>query len=452
MQSILPFPSLFSRWPVLGLIALWSAMAVQATAAEDAKAALRVLRDECLGCHKPGKAKGGLLLTNREKMLAGGDSGAAVVPGKAEESPIYQLALEKGDPHMPPKKQLSTAQVAALKAWIDAGAVWDAAVFDELPSVKPVAMSPLPSSYQPVLALAVSPDGRRLAVAAGARVNIHDLSKPGRPMLGALSGHESPVQSVVWSADGGTLVTGGFRSIRVWDATSLQTKSEVKEKLVGNITSLAMQKDGAVLFAADGEAGGAGFIHKVDLATGKISLTWKAHEDNIYGLRLSPDGTALASAAADKLARLWNTADGRPVAAYEGHTNHVLGLAFNKDGSQLATAGADREIKVWNVKSREQDVKLGDKKTVITALDWTPDGRAVVAVTEKGGGAIYTDLVKHTGVERSETSKQTRLSPVAAMLYCVAATPDAKTIFAGGDDGKVWTWDGSGKSLGNLTP
>jgi hypothetical protein len=53
--------------------------------------ALRVLRDECIGCHKPGKAKGGLLLTTREKMLLGGDEGAVVEPGKPDQSPLVTL-------------------------------------------------------------------------------------------------------------------------------------------------------------------------------------------------------------------------------------------------------------------------------------------------------------------------------------------------------------------------
>ena len=39
-------------------------VACQFTHADETKAAMRVLRDECISCHKPGKAKGGLLLQN----------------------------------------------------------------------------------------------------------------------------------------------------------------------------------------------------------------------------------------------------------------------------------------------------------------------------------------------------------------------------------------------------
>jgi WD40 repeat protein len=418
----------------------------------DTLKAMRVLRDECLGCHKPGKAKGGLLLTTREKMILGGDSGASVIPGKPAESFLYEVVLEEGDPHMPPKKQLSKDQVTALNNWITKGAVWDASVFDELPTPQPVALAPLPVTYQPVLALAISPDEKTLAIAAGSRVHLHDLTQPDRPRLGSLSGHEEAIQSLAWTPDGKTLITGGFRQLKLWDIATFKTTSQIADGFVGNLTALALTTDGKTLFAADGLTGGAGFIHRIDLAGKKLLSTWKAHDDTLYSLRLSPDGTSLASAAADKLARLWKVADSKLISTYEGHTSHVLSVAFNKDATQLATAGADREIKVWDVKSREQDVTLGDKKTAFTAIAWTPDGKALVAVTEKGNGSIYTDLKKHDGAQRSETAKQTKLAGIANMLYSVAVTSDAKTVFAGGDAGKVWIWDAAGKQTSAIEP
>ncbi len=437
---------------LLASVSAQAAAEAQVSADPVKVAAMRVLRDECLGCHKPGKAKGGLLLTTREKMILGGDTGTAIVPGKAAESLLHQLVTEDGDPHMPPKKQLTPVQISALQTWIDAGAAWEAAVFDELPVANPVALSPMPAGYQPVLALALSPDEKTLAVAAGSRVHLQDLSKPGRPRIGSFSGHAEAVQSLVWTQDGKTLVTAGFRQIKLWDVPTLACTGQITDGFVGNLTTLALTADQKTLFVADGESGGAGFIHRIDLADKKVVATWKAHDDTVYSLRLAPDGKALASAGADKLAKLWNVADGKLIAIYEGHTSHVLSVAFNKDGTQLATAGADREIKVWDVKSREQDVTLGDKKTAFTALAWTPDGKALVAVTEKGGGSIFSDLKKHDGAQRSDTAKQTKLGLLSTMLYSVAITGDAKTVFAGGDDGKVWLWDREGKPTGFIEP
>ena len=55
----------------------------------DTAAGLRVLKQDCFSCHNPEKQKGGLVLTSREMMLKGGDSGVAVVPGKASREFAY---------------------------------------------------------------------------------------------------------------------------------------------------------------------------------------------------------------------------------------------------------------------------------------------------------------------------------------------------------------------------
>ncbi len=430
----------------LGLGCGMSAFAV------DPKPALRVLRDECVGCHKPGKAKGGLLLTTHEKMMKGGDNGASVVPGKAADSLLYQLVLKDGDPHMPPKKQLPAQAVTALKTWIDGGAVWDASVFDEPPLSRPVALQAMPAAYQPVLALALSPDEKRMAVARSNEVLLIDLTKTERPVVGRLLGHVEPIQSLGWIADGTRMVTGGYQRVIVWDVAAMKPVLEVKEGLLGAITALAVDSSHQAVFIADGETGGAGFIRKLDLATGKTLTTWKAHDDNVLSLKLSAKADRLLSGGADKLAKLWDSGTGKLVSFYEGHTNHVLAVAFNKDATQIATAGADREVKVWDVASREQDVSLGDKKVAFTGAHWTADGKSLVVVTDKGGGSVYTELKKHDGAQRSDTAKERKLSGVSETLSSVVITGDSKWVFAGGFNGKVYVWDAaSGQSKGELT-
>lgn len=416
--------------------------------AADSKAALRLLRDECLGCHKPGKAKGGLLLTTHEKMMQGGDSGLAIVPGKAEQSLLYQLLLPDADPQMPPKKALSSEALAVIRAWIDAGAVWDSTVFDEAPKPRLVKLSGLPETYRPVLSLALSPDNQSLAVARGATVFVFDLSRPERPVKSKLEGHVEAIQSLAWTSDGRYLVSGGFQKLILWDV-QLQAPAKILEgTLMGNITAVAATQ--AHLFAADGEAGGAGFIRKFDLQSGKLMATWKAHEDNVLALRLSSRGDRLLSGGADKLARLWDAESHALMASYEGHTNHVLAVAFNKEATQIATAGADREVKVWDVSSREQDVTLGDKKMVFTGAAWTPDGKSLVIVTDKGSGSVHSELKKHDGAQRSETGKTLKLTSVNESLTSVVITDDSKWIYAGSFEGNVHIWDEGGKPAGVL--
>jgi hypothetical protein len=93
------------------------------------KSVAPLLAAKCVACHSGSEAKAGLDLTQREKLLVGGESGTAVVPGKPDQSPIWQRVSAD---EMPPKHPLSAAEKLIIKSWIEAGAVWSGGPLDPL--------------------------------------------------------------------------------------------------------------------------------------------------------------------------------------------------------------------------------------------------------------------------------------------------------------------------------
>jgi hypothetical protein len=92
-----------------------------------------ILADRCFKCHSHGaeKIKGGLVLDSRAGALAGGETGAAVVPGEPGRSLLLEaVAHTNKDLQMPPRKgggeKLSAAQVALLTEWVKMGAPYAA--------------------------------------------------------------------------------------------------------------------------------------------------------------------------------------------------------------------------------------------------------------------------------------------------------------------------------------
>ena len=83
-----------------------------------------LLVERCHKCHAGEKARGGLRLDSRERMLKGGETGPAVVAGKPFESLLLQAVEQTGGLKMPPDGRLKDAEVAALRDWIAAGAPW----------------------------------------------------------------------------------------------------------------------------------------------------------------------------------------------------------------------------------------------------------------------------------------------------------------------------------------
>src|SRR5262245_29601276 len=96
------------------------------SAAEDffEKKVRPLLTENCLGCHGPQKQRGGLRLDSRAGVMTGGDSGPAIVPGKPDESLLIKAVHYTGEPKMPPKTKLKSAQIAALTEWVRQGAPW----------------------------------------------------------------------------------------------------------------------------------------------------------------------------------------------------------------------------------------------------------------------------------------------------------------------------------------
>ncbi len=88
-----------------------------------------VLVERCYKCHssESAKPKGGLRLDRRNGVLEGGDSGPALVPGKADESLLMQAVAWTGSvSEMPPDSKLPDRVIADFREWIMRGAAFPA--------------------------------------------------------------------------------------------------------------------------------------------------------------------------------------------------------------------------------------------------------------------------------------------------------------------------------------
>ncbi len=114
----------------LGLVALWPAIAQGQIARPDLPTTAQieffelhvrpVLADRCYKCHGPKQQQNGLRLDSRTAMLAGGDSGPAIVPGHPNESLLIE-AVRHESFEMPPDEPLPADAIDYLVQWIDDG-------------------------------------------------------------------------------------------------------------------------------------------------------------------------------------------------------------------------------------------------------------------------------------------------------------------------------------------
>lgn len=83
-----------------------------------------VLAKNCFACHTS-TALGNLTIVSAESLRKGGNSGPAVIPGKPDESLLFQAVTHThARLKMPPQGQLSAEEIDVLRRWIADGAEW----------------------------------------------------------------------------------------------------------------------------------------------------------------------------------------------------------------------------------------------------------------------------------------------------------------------------------------
>jgi mono/diheme cytochrome c family protein len=82
-----------------------------------------IFAENCYDCHTSAEM-GGLRVDSRERILQGGKSGPAVMPGDPDKSLLIQAVRQSGDLKMPKGGKLKPAEIQALADWVKMGAPW----------------------------------------------------------------------------------------------------------------------------------------------------------------------------------------------------------------------------------------------------------------------------------------------------------------------------------------
>jgi hypothetical protein len=91
-----------------------------------ARDVLPIFRAKCWRCHGPEKQESGYRLDFKDRALRGGDLGETpIAPGQSDRSPLIEYVEARGELVMPPEgESLSATEIAMLRKWVDAGAIW----------------------------------------------------------------------------------------------------------------------------------------------------------------------------------------------------------------------------------------------------------------------------------------------------------------------------------------
>lgn len=411
-----------------------------------------ILAAKCTFCHSGNVKESKLDLASYDTLMKGGKRGAAVVPGKSAESLIVKLAGKTDRPSMPPKSEepLTPEELALLKLWIDQGAK---APSGARTKTKLVLAAP-PAQVTPVRALCLSPDNSAIVASRGNQIHVYDagsgtyirslvdsnLATPDKKAFKAA--HLSLVESLAYSPDGKYIASGSYQEVVFWDAQT----GALKQRVTGfseRVVALAFSPNSKLLATGGGAPTEDGEIKIIEVPAGKVVADIKnGHSDTVFGVCFSPDGTKLATGAADKFVKVFEVPSGKFLKSFEGHTHHVLDVGWKSDGKLLASA--DNTIKVWDYEKGEQARTIPGHGKQVTRLVFR--GNTAEFITASGDQTVRMWNVDNGGNTRNFGGSND-------FLYAVGISGDGAIVAAGGEEGIVRLYNGAnGQLVKSLLP
>ena len=281
-----------------------------------------------------------------------------------------------------------------------------------------------------ILAVAVSPEGRRLITGGKEGEVIVWDSANGQPLFPLpLTGHTDWVPSVAFSPDGRKMVSGCFdRTARVWDAVTGLEVSVLKGH-TGRITSVAFAPDSRQIATASYD----GTVKIWDAASGRELDTLRGHTDEVWCVALSPKGDRIASGGLDGTPRIRNARSGEGVneVVLKGHAGMTASVDFSPDGRRVVTSGEDRTARVWDAATGRQELVLEGHTSPVSSARFFPDQRRILT---RGGDNRIKVWDAATGRELLSLDPRPNSSGALALF------PDGRKIVgsAMGNTLEVW--------------
>lgn len=342
-----------------------------------------------------------------DQVISAGDDKAIKIWNAADGKEIKAIANESAITHLSANGDATKIAAAGADKNVKIWTVADG---------KTSATVALPALAQ---SLALSPNGLRVAVALADGpanvIRVHDLALGKDVQL--FADHAAPVKSLQFLADGRTLLSASVdKTARFHD--------------VGVVSALAAHPAGPTFaqYHANGtqlvSAGADKTVKLWDLAKANVLKSFGPVAGPIKAVAFSKDFTKIG-VAAGKTVKVWNIADAKEAATLN-HPTDVLSLSFSPDGTRIATGAADKETRIWDAAAGHV-LQFFAQDDAVDAVIYAPAINLVISAAGKTTRLDTTSILRAIKADTGPT-------------HALAMAPTNTHVLTGGADkiAKLW--------------
>lgn len=248
--------------------------------------------------------------------------------------------------------------------------------------------------------------------------------------------HTGRSAALAVSKDAKWLVTGSDRkAVCLWD---LADQSIVRE-LTGHQhepSAVAISPDGKLVLSGDLRGRMILWSRETGALLGKLD----GHSRRVQDIAFSPDGRRAYSASADNTVAVWDLgsmAEIRP--AVMKHADGVLAMSLSTDGRLLATSAADRVLRLWSTADSRLLGEYRPPQGAINSLEISRDGKLLAIANSETRRAELLELPSLKPLSVEMGGAVVDLKARGGLLWAIAFGPQPQTLMTiGGTDARLW--------------
>lgn len=241
---------------------------------------------------------------------------------------------------------------------------------------------------------------------------------------------DPPITALDIAPDGKQVVLGSQLGIEIRSLPELAVIKKLPTELE-HVHDLKFSPDGQTLLAAGGSPAESGRVEVWSWQTGERIRVVSGHDDLVYRVAWSPDGTQWVSCSGDGRCLVISTATGEQLARYEGHSRAVLAVCYLDDRTVISV-GADQTVRLWNnadgLNQRTLDNHVGTVNDIAVrpaSADQTVE--VVATISEDRTVRLWQPRI----------GRLIRFTRLASVPRSLAWSSDAKKLYAGCNDGRI---------------